>query len=185
MPKASLLRFVVAPDGKLVADLKGSLPGRGMWVRPSFLQEGIKRCLFNRAHGSAVVLPEGFLGTLEHMIRVRTMKFLGLARRAGEVVCGFDQVQALLLKGRGGSVLAARDGSLVGRKKIIRAANGVSLVEVFDSAELSAAIGKENVVHVLVTRGKFSQHIIWYADVISCLQPADLPGLDAGLSVAV
>ena len=29
---AELIRFVVAPDGEVVADLKGRLPGRGAWV---------------------------------------------------------------------------------------------------------------------------------------------------------
>ncbi|HET7594605.1 MAG TPA: DUF448 domain-containing protein, partial [Stellaceae bacterium] len=30
--KAELLRFVVAPDGKLVPDMAGRLPGRGLWL---------------------------------------------------------------------------------------------------------------------------------------------------------
>ena len=185
LPKAALLRFVVAPDGVLIADLEGSLPGRGMWVRPSLIREAIKRRLFNRVHGGAVVVPEGFLDTLERLIRARTMNFLGLARRAGQAVAGFDQVRDLLSKGRGGSVVAARDGAPDGRNKIRRAAAGVPIVEVFDSTELSAAMGKENVVHVLVTPGKFAQQIIRHADILSSLRPLDVPGLDADLSVAV
>ena len=185
LPKAALLRFVVGPDGVLVADLAGCLPGRGIWVRPSLLQEAIKRRLFNRAYGGAVVVPDGFLDTLESLLRVRTMNFLGLARRAGQAVAGFDQVRDVLSKGHGGSVVAARDGAPDGRNKIRRAAAGVPVVEVFDGAELSAAMGKENVVHVLVTPGKFAQQIIQYADILSCLRPLDVPRPDADLSVAV
>ena len=62
LPKAALLRFVVSPDGVLVADLEWSLPGRGMWVRPSLLQEAIGRCLFSRAHGGEVRVPGGVFG---------------------------------------------------------------------------------------------------------------------------
>jgi len=82
-------------------------------------------------------------------------------------------------------VVAARDGALDGRNKIRRAATGLPVVEVFDGAELSAAMGKENVVHVLVTPGKFAQQIIRYADILSCLRPLDVQGLNADWSVAV
>ena len=32
LPKYKLIRFVIAPDGFVVADLVGRLPGRGAWV---------------------------------------------------------------------------------------------------------------------------------------------------------
>ena len=113
------------------------------------------------------------------------MNFLGLARRAGQVVTGFDQVRDVLSQGRGGSVVAARDGALGGRNKIRRAAARVPIVEVFDGTELSAAMGRENVVHVVVAPGKFAQQIIRYGDILSCLQPRDVPNVPAGFSVAV
>ena len=185
LPKEALLRFVVSPDGVLVADLEESLPGRGMWVRPSLLREAIGRRLFSRAHSGAVRVPEGFLDSLERLLRARAMNCLGLARRAGQAVTGFDQVRDVLSQGRGGSVVAARDGALGGRNKIRRAAARVPVVEVFDGTELSAAMGKENVVHVLVAPGKFAQQIIRYGDILSCLQPKDVPNVAADLRVAV
>ena len=30
--KADLIRFVVGPDGSVVPDIEGKLPGRGLWV---------------------------------------------------------------------------------------------------------------------------------------------------------
>ena len=50
-PKEVLLRFVVAPGGKLVADLSGKLPGRGMYVTCSKLlvAEAIAKRAFSRA----------------------------------------------------------------------------------------------------------------------------------------
>ena len=32
VPVAEMIRFVVAPDGSIVPDLKRRLPGRGIWV---------------------------------------------------------------------------------------------------------------------------------------------------------
>ena len=31
-PVSDLIRFVVGPQGEAVADLKGKLPGRGIWI---------------------------------------------------------------------------------------------------------------------------------------------------------
>ena len=31
-PKYKMVRFVVGPEGQVVADVMGKLPGRGMWV---------------------------------------------------------------------------------------------------------------------------------------------------------
>src|SRR4051812_37705014 len=31
-PIAAMIRFVVAPDGEVVADLRRRLPGRGVWI---------------------------------------------------------------------------------------------------------------------------------------------------------
>ncbi|HET6224250.1 MAG TPA: DUF448 domain-containing protein, partial [Dongiaceae bacterium] len=33
LPKTDLVRFVVGPDGVLVPDVAGRLPGRGLWVK--------------------------------------------------------------------------------------------------------------------------------------------------------
>ena len=185
LPKEALLRFVVSPDGVLVADLEESLPGRGMWVRPSLLREAIGRRLFSRAHSGAVRVPEGFLDSLERLLRARAMNCLGLARRAGQAVTGFEQVRDVLSQGRGGSVVSARDGALGGRNKIRWAAARVPVVEVFNGTELSAAMGKENVVHVAVAPGRFAQQIIRYGDILSCLPSRDVPNVDADVSVAV
>ncbi len=49
-PEAELIRFVAAPDGSVVADLKAKLPGRGIWLgaERSIVAEGVKRNVFQR-----------------------------------------------------------------------------------------------------------------------------------------
>lgn len=191
LPKAGLLRFVVGPGDVLVADLDGNLPGRGMWVRPQrvLLEEALKRRVFSREHGGAVNVPDGFLDQMESLLRAKSLNLLGLARRAGQVVTGFDQVSGTLAKGKAGAVLAAMDGAEDGRRKIrgkMSASEGqVALIENFTGAELSRAVGKENMVHVLVTPGKFAQQIIRCTDILSELVSANDQGAETGYKVAV
>ncbi|MGZ9089761.1 MAG: DUF448 domain-containing protein, partial [Rhodoplanes sp.] len=44
-PLSELIRFVAAPDGGVVADLKRTLPGRGAWVtaRRGVLAQAVRR----------------------------------------------------------------------------------------------------------------------------------------------
>ena len=46
-----LLRFVLSPQGAVVPDIKGNLPGRGVWVtaRKEAITEAVKRRAFQRA----------------------------------------------------------------------------------------------------------------------------------------
>ncbi|MGA9608709.1 MAG: DUF448 domain-containing protein, partial [Rouxiella badensis] len=44
-PIDELIRFVVAPSGEVVADLKRKLPGRGLWISASrnMVAEAVRR----------------------------------------------------------------------------------------------------------------------------------------------
>ena len=49
-PIGELIRFVVAPSGEVVADLKRKLPGRGLWVSASrrAVAEAVRRNQFSK-----------------------------------------------------------------------------------------------------------------------------------------
>ncbi|WP_223291866.1 DUF448 domain-containing protein [Defluviicoccus vanus] len=59
-PASELIRFVVSPEGRVVPDVAGRLPGRGMWVQSdrAILERACTRNLFRprrarRGGGSA------------------------------------------------------------------------------------------------------------------------------------
>ena len=49
-PEAELIRFVAAPDGSLVADLRTKLPGRGIWIGLDrrLVDEAVRKNVFGR-----------------------------------------------------------------------------------------------------------------------------------------
>src|SRR5450755_4235338 len=49
-PIDELIRFVVAPSGEVIADLKRKLPGRGLWVSASHkaVAEAVRRNQFGK-----------------------------------------------------------------------------------------------------------------------------------------
>ncbi|MGD9510821.1 MAG: RNA-binding protein, partial [Geminicoccaceae bacterium] len=160
-PKDALIRFVVGPDSTLVPDLGGRLPGRGLWVSADrdVLGKALARNQFAKAARAPVKAPEGLADHVAELLVQRCLDRIGLARRAGELVVGFDQVADWLRGGRCRLVLCARDGAAEGRRRIEALAGEVPVIVAFDRAELGRAVGREEVVHAGLARGGIAREL--------------------------
>ena len=161
-PKEALLRFVVGPDGALVPDVANRLPGRGLWLKAE--RDAVETARtgrhFAKATRALVAAPDGLADLCESLLAKRCLDLIGLARRAGRVAVGFDQVEAVLRAGKGGVLLVARDGAAGGRDKLRALAPTLPVIELFDRAELGRAVGREEAVHVVVTAGRQTAGLI-------------------------
>ena len=114
-PAEALIRFVVGPDRRLVPDLAARLPGRGHWVSSDReilgAGPGSQPVRQGRACPGPRARRSGRTGRGRCWCAAASTR-IGLARRAGELVVGFDQVADWLRHGRCGLVLCARDGAL-------------------------------------------------------------------------
>jgi predicted RNA-binding protein YlxR (DUF448 family) len=162
LPKDRLLRFVVGPKGDLVPDLDEKLPGRGLWLsgERNMVNTACAKGLFARAARLEVRLPEDLADYIECLMVRRCLDLIGLARRAGEVVFGFEKTKARLRQGHCGVLLQARDGSADGQGKIKVLAEGVAIVDVFDAKEIGQALGRDNAVHGVIDRGRLASRLI-------------------------
>ncbi|MDA1099665.1 MAG: RNA-binding protein [Proteobacteria bacterium] len=171
LPTDGLLRFVVGPEGNLVADLGRELPGRGIWVsgRRELLEQAMKKRLFMRAAKAAVLVAEDLPDRVEMAMRQRCLALLGLARRAGQLTLGYEKVRTALASDRTAIVIAAHDGSLKGRKKLLSGTavgigDGADLerlvIDLFTIDELSLALGRENVVHAALRAGGLADRFV-------------------------
>jgi predicted RNA-binding protein YlxR (DUF448 family)/ribosomal protein L30E len=158
-PKTELVRFVVGPGGAVVPDLAGRLPGRGLWcaAERDIVAAAVARRAFARAARAPVTASENLHDRVEALLVERCCELIGLARRAGEAVAGFEKVHEALARGRAGLVLAAADGAPGGREKLERAAAGLPVVAVLTAAELGLAFGRDHVVHGAVARGRLAE----------------------------
>lgn len=172
LPRERLIRFVVGPDDTIVPDLAEQLPGRGLWLtgRNEIVRQACDAGAFRRAARRAVrplAGPNGEdLATLvDSQLARQCLDALGLARRAGALVVGFERVRAALkeIAAHAGKqrisamLLTAEDGAADGREKLRALAaranqNGaaVSQLALFDAHALGQAIGRDDAVHVLV-----------------------------------
>ena len=150
-PVEDLIRFVRAPDGKAVPDLKRRLPGRGVWVeaRRDKIEEAVRRGVFARGFKEKTEAPPDLAAQVDSLIERQALDMLAMANKAGRVVTGFGKVEAALSKGGVAAVLHATDGAADGKRKLNGPAKkaAVPIIEVFTSGQMDLALGRENVIH--------------------------------------
>jgi predicted RNA-binding protein YlxR (DUF448 family) len=160
--KDALIRFVVGPGQEIVPDVEGRLPGRGMWLSADrvVVHTAVAKSVFSKAARQKVIVPPDLVLRLDMLLRRRCLDILGLARRAGQAVSGYEKVRAALKAGQGAVLLTAYDGATGGVDKVQALAPNLPVVSVLSGAELGSAFGRDQTVHGLLLPGKLAQRLL-------------------------
>ena len=171
--RSSLLRFVVGPNGELVADMASRLPGRGLWLTPrrDILESALSRRLFARSARRAIITPAGFADHVEALLVQRCLDAIGLGRRAGHAVAGFEKVREAVRMGKATLLLLALDGTEGARRKIRTLGRGLPVAIVLTAAEMGAIFGRDHVVNIAIGDGRLSDRLITVAQKIAGFRP--------------
>ncbi len=125
--------------------------------------------LFAKAAKAQVKVPGDLADRIEGLLARRCLDLIGLARRSGQAVAGFEKVSAELgSKGpgvegdakRSGLLLSASDGAEDGQRKIRALAPGLPEVKVLSAAELGLAFGRDRSVHVFLAPGRLASALL-------------------------
>jgi len=169
MEEGALVRFVAGPGGVVTPDLAAKLPGRGMWVAADrvSVEAAAKKGLFSRSAKAKLAAQPDLADLVETLLRRRLLDGLGLAKRAGELISGYEKVVAALTAGKAAWLVEAADGAADGRRKILNVArkspNPPQVFGLFAAEELGLALGAENVIHTAFLAGRGAEN--WTADV--------------------
>lgn len=183
LPKERLIRFVVGPDRMLVPDLNADLPGRGMWLSASrdVLETardkgGLARA-FARAARGPVTVPQDLPVVLEAALVRRIGDLVGLTRRAGQAVAGFEKAREWLRSGRARLILQASDGSEAEHARFLSGNAGkVAVIAPLPAAALGRMFGRDRVVHVAIAPGRLAERLQIEADRLAGLRGQRLGG---------
>jgi predicted RNA-binding protein YlxR (DUF448 family) len=166
-PVSDLIRFVVAPEGEAVADVKGKLPGRGIWITGTrdALSEAIKRKAFARGYKREVRLPLDFVARTERLLESAVLDALAVAGKAGLVAAGYVKAEKGLEAGDVVALLHAVEASPEGTRKldaVWRRQSGQPPVVIgfLTSAQLDLALNRPNVIHAALLAGPGSETIL-------------------------
>jgi predicted RNA-binding protein YlxR (DUF448 family) len=162
-PIAEMIRFVVAPDGSAVPDLKRRLPGRGLWITATrqALQQGLARKVFARSFKRDVRVAADLVAATERLLERAALDALSIAHKAGSVAAGFTKVETAIGRGTVVGLLQAQDAAPDGKRKLKAAlrqrfddrADSIPIVDTFTSSQLDLALGRSNVIHAALLAG--------------------------------
>jgi hypothetical protein len=170
LSETELIRFVAAPDGRVVPDLAARLPGRGMWVRATgeAIDRAVAKNLFARATSAGVHADANLATHAENLLLARILEAIGLARRAGVLITGFERVEAAIRSAVPPSVvIEASDAGADSRRKLRGAALACSnrpfVIGCFSRDALGLAVGLESIVHAGLRPGRFADRLVFDA----------------------
>tara|TARA_R110002110_G_scaffold9751_3_gene47689 strand:- start:1935 stop:2561 length:627 start_codon:yes stop_codon:yes gene_type:complete len=170
-PREALIRFVIGPEEAVVPDLGERLPGRGMWVTSTreAVETAIRKGLFAKAAKTKAVAADSLADDLEALLAKRAASALGLARKAGALVTGYEKVLAEIAAGRLAILIEARDGSEDGMRKLAGALKSryaalnrpePPILKPLWGDEMDLALGRANVVHAALTQGSMKSKVL-------------------------
>lgn len=163
-PVAELIRFVVGPDGEVVPDLKGKLPGRGVWISAAreTVEAAVKRHAFARGFKRDVRVPADLTLRTEALLERGALDALAIAGKAGLVAAGFGKAASALERDNVVALLRAAEGSADGARKLEAVwrrrtpEKTLPMIEFLTSVQLDLALGRPNVIHAALLAGPAS-----------------------------
>jgi uncharacterized protein len=174
-PRAALIRLALSPDGQVLPDVRARAPGRGAWIgvtRPELetaIAKGkLKSALARAFKTSSVTIPDDLSQMIEDALARMALDRLGLEARASTLLTGSDRIDEAARKGAVRLLLHAADAGADGNRKLDQAwrvgageegSGRQGLVLSAGRAILSAALGRENVVHIGVTDGRAADRV--------------------------
>ena len=182
MEEARLIRFVAGPDGRVFPDFGRKLPGRGLWVAAdrASLETAARKGLFSRAAKAKLTAPPDLADTVQAQLERRCLDGLGLARREGVLISGFEKALASIRSGKAAWMIEASDGAADGRNKLLAAARRASpppdLCGAFTVEQIGLATGGETVIHAVLLAGRTARR--WTDEVrrLAGFRPLFPPG---------
>ncbi len=142
-------------------DVEEHLPGKGIWLSANvdMIKKACTKNLFSKAARMTVVVPADLVEQVEALLVRRCLSLIGLARRAGQAVAGFERVRQWLAAGRAGLLMAAADGSPRSRARVQALAGETPVVSSLRSDELGVAAGREHAVFVVIAPGNLAERL--------------------------
>lgn len=159
--RGEMLRFVVSPDKTVFFDAAEKLPGRGMWLRADYqtLKNAVEKRIFFKAAKGTVNIPADLVMQVEMQLKNRVLSLLGLARKAGALVFGYEGVKKALTAREAALAFEATDSSERERDKLYHYEHELKIYDVFTREELGRVAGMDAVAHMAVLHGKVAKEL--------------------------
>lgn len=174
----TLLRFVAAPDGTVIADLKRTLPGRGCWVSPrrEAVDKAVAKKLFARALKRDVKADPELGAAVDRLLVSQLTGMMNMARKAGQFISGAAKVEAAVRNGEAIAVFHSKDAAADGIRKIDQARKAwhlgtgadaeIPAFHLLTGAELDELMGQNAFIHACALAGQAGEGVVKRATLL-------------------
>ncbi len=171
-PKAGLVRFCIGPEGQVVPDILGRLPGRGIYVAAdrAAITKAAAKGLFSRAARQPVKAPEGLADLVETLLARRVVDLISMCRKANAAVMGYEKVKDWLSSGKARVLVQASDGSERGKTKLRPPEGEGGFIGLLTAGEMGLAFGRERAIHAALGAGGLTTRVVEEAARLSGLR---------------
>ncbi|MDH4440471.1 MAG: RNA-binding protein [Rhizobium sp.] len=188
----TLLRFVAAPDGTIVLDLKRTLPGRGCWVSPrrEAVDKAVAKKLFARALKRDVKVEPDLGATVERLLVAQLTGMMNMARKAGQFISGSAKVEAAVRSGEAIAVFHSKDAAADGIRKIDQARKAwhlgtgadaeIPAFHLLTGAEMDELMGQNAFIHACALAGQAGEGVVKRATLLETYRGPVLQVSSAG-----
>ncbi|MGQ0672977.1 MAG: RNA-binding protein [Hyphomicrobium sp.] len=162
-PLDELIRFVAGPDGAIVVDLAGKLPGRGVWLTCDrrIVSAAVKSNPFARSLKRSVRVDPDLAEAVDRGLLTRVQGALSIANKSGLISSGFTQIDGQLAAGGVWLLVHGSDAAEGGRDKLDRKFTAscrelgreALILSPLTIEQMSLAMGRANVVHAALKQG--------------------------------
>ena len=159
LPRAEMLRFVSAPGRVITFDGTEKLPGHGFWIKAdkTILNQAITKRVFCKAAKGTVQIPDDLTNQVQKALKNRCLALLGLCRKAGLLVYGYEAVKKALSSKTVMAVFEAPDASEREEKKLFKPNDAFPIWKTLTREELGQIAGETEIVHIALLNGTLSQ----------------------------
>ena len=157
-----MIRFVLGPDKIITPDVTGKLPGRGLWLLadPAIIQMAIdKKLFFKASKKSYAKVPADLMDETARLLRAYVLSLLGLARKAGVFVGGFEKVKEALSMHQAAIIFEAPQTSDNSKNKLYRPQDNVPITSVLNADELGHIFAASEMMFAALLNGQMTEKI--------------------------
>lgn len=165
--RAHLVRLALAPDGRVLPDVRAKAPGRGAWIgvtraelEAAYVKNRLRGALARAFKTGEFTLAPELPAMIAAALERNALDRLGLEARAGTLLTGTDRIETAARAGQLHALYHAADAGEDGARRLAQAWRVGSDREGSDlkglalpipRTILSLALGRENVVHLALT----------------------------------
>ncbi len=173
---SGLIRLALGPDNIVAPDIHGKAPGRGAWIGVTADElakaqaKGKLAGVLKRAFKvDQVQLLDDVAGRISTALEKAFLDRLGLEARSGNLILGAEKIDAAARSGQVALLLHASDASADGSGKRDQSwrvgedeeGSGKAGIKLpVDRDTISAALGRQNAVHVALTDKKAAERVM-------------------------